>query len=341
MHLLPQNIHPEADIYSLELFQQVYHEIQSVKSLVISSKYYHKLSNLPKLKHISVINRSNHQMIQETTTTSINIALEIGDDLSELTDEMKLLFKTLTIKSGKYFDAPKSTQDIPKFIKTYHINMNEYENKDYTSFNDFFTRQIKLEYRLLNSNKMAFTSAADSRCMVFNHPHQATDIWIKGNQFSISNLTNPEIANQFKHPQIIIFRLAPDDYHRWHYPFNGHLTYIQSIPGTYYTVNPKAIHSPINVFTDNHRIIRCFNTPFGPICEIAIGALLVGSIQISDSMIHNEINKGDEAGYFKYGGSTVIYLMQGIEFDDDLVHHSLDLKMETLVRAREQVGLFK
>eukprot|EP00835_Amoeboradix_gromovi_P002922 NODE_177_length_15815_cov_0.395457.p6 type:complete len:350 gc:universal NODE_177_length_15815_cov_0.395457:1765-716(-) len=343
-HLLPQGAHEELDLATIELFKNTYQEIYSARHVVLStSKILRKLEILPKVKRIQVINRRNQATFYEVTTTVANIALTFVDDLSELTDESKTIFQVLTVKAGAHFDLPDSVKSIPRFINTYEINMREFEEANYTCFNDFFARKIKLNFRPMPPNPDAFLSAADCRCIVFTKFIDAVDVWIKGNKFSISNLLcRLDWSVEFANSCIIIFRLAPDDYHRWHFPFSGTLTSISYIDGSYYTVNPKAVNSSINVFTENHRIVRIFDTQFGRIAEISIGALLVGSIVIHHQEIGTGVRRGEDAGYFKYGGSTVIYLILNdrIALDQDLLLNSKIKKMETYVKAREQIGRF-
>ena len=343
MHLFPQESHHDLDISVMEAFKDSYSEIHSARSIVLApAKILHKrFEHLPKLKKVKVMNRTTEETFNEVTTTVASIALDLVEGMSELTDESKLLFQMLTVKAGKHFSTAESVKDVPRFIKTYNIDMSQFEDAVYNSFNEFFSRKIKLELRPMPSDISLFLSAADSRCMVFENIKEASDIWVKGNQFSISNLlVDSDLTNEFANSSMVIFRLAPDDYHRWHFPFSGRLMHINSINGTYYTVNPKAVNSQINVFTENHRIVRVFDTNFGKVVEIAIGALLVGSISLLDEEIGNYVEQGSNAGYFQYGGSTVIYLIleNQVRFDADLIRNSINNKMETYLKARESIG---
>ena len=344
MHLLPQSVHDDADVQAIESFKEIYQEIHSAKSiLLVPGKLLHKFEHLPKLKKVSVIKRTTNEIFHEVTTIIASLALDLIDEVSELTDESKLIFNKLTIKAGKHFSTAASVKEVPRFIKTYNIDMSEFEEaQQYNSFNDFFSRKIKLNLRPMPSDPYAFLSAADCRCMVFSDSKKATDIWIKGNEFSIAKLVlDDQLANRYiDNCCLVIFRLAPDDYHRWHFPFNGVLKSINIIPGTYYTVNPKAVNSCINVFTENHRVVRVFDTDFGEIVEIAVGALLVGSISVNHTELNAVVQQGEDAGYFAYGGSTVIYLINKnrVIFDDDLLQNGHQRQMETYIKVREQIG---
>jgi len=138
---------------------------------------------------------------------------------------------------------------------------------------------------------------------------------------------------------MVIARLAPQDYHRWHIPVNGKLGERTPIPGTLFTVNPIAIRQNVNVYTRNKReILELQSKEFGFVVMVAVGATMVGSITI---LIPDgaTVRKGDVHGYFSFGGSTVLLFFErgAIKFDDDLVNNSND-QMETLIRVNTRIG---
>lgn len=148
---------------------------------------------------------------------------------------------------------------------------------------------------------------------------------------------------------IAIFRLAPQDYHRWHSPISGTVLSIVDIPGTLMTVNPMAINEDLNVYTQNKRSI-CTVLPDHskiPVLIVAIGAMLVGSIKWSLKP-HQSIKKGEEMGEFRYGGSTCLFITPkelGCLWDEDLVGNSKPKSKsgrasETQVRVGERIGRF-
>jgi phosphatidylserine decarboxylase len=142
---------------------------------------------------------------------------------------------------------------------------------------------------------------------------------------------------------VAIFRLAPQDYHRVHCPLNGKIIKITHIHGAYYTVNPMAVRSSLDVFGENIRTIVTLETAeYGIVEVVLVGAMMVGSIIIT-AKLNEEIKKGQEVGYFKFGGSTVVLVFQSendeskIEWDGDLVSNS-NKKLETLVKVGMSVG---
>ena len=216
---------------------------------------------------------------------------------------IKKFFTHETIRLGKAFNDPKSCKHISAFVKMYQINLNELLKPniaDYETFNEFFYRKLKPNARIIadRNNSNVIISAADCRLSVFDNINQATRIWIKGRHFSLRNLFNDEqLAKEFDEGSIAIFRLAPVDYHRYHSPIDGIISaHIKNITGTYYTVNPIAIREKIDVLTKNQRImITIENDTFDKVAFVAIGALLVGSVNFTVQPCQ-KINKGDELG---------------------------------------------
>jgi phosphatidylserine decarboxylase len=137
---------------------------------------------------------------------------------------------------------------------------------------------------------------------------------VKGRKFTLPELLgSAALAQRFgKVPSLAIFRLAPQDYHRWHCPVTGTIESITSLPGDYYTVNPQAINEPLDVLTANRRDVCILNAALSnsastsnapvktvPVAVVAIGALLVGSVNWSHT-IGEEVKKGDDMGWFQY-----------------------------------------
>ncbi|CAG8659344.1 5478_t:CDS:2, partial [Dentiscutata erythropus] len=149
-------------------------------------------------------------------------------------------------------------------------------------------------------------------------------------------------ANEFNGGSIAIFRLAPQDYHRFHSPITCMVGSSKHINGTYFTVNPMAVNEELDVFTENARsvlLLHPLNSGASKVVFVAVGALLVGSIKFTVKE-GNQISKGDELGYFAYGGSTIICLWKKgeIKFDNDLVSNSKQT-LETLVKVGMQIGV--
>ncbi|KAF9429104.1 hypothetical protein BGZ76_001806 [Entomortierella beljakovae] len=271
------------------------------------------------------------------------------------THKIRHLFSVQSVNQGKHFDAPESVAQINHFIKTFKLDLSELLQpniKDYKSFNEFFYRRLRPDARPIHEleNPNIIVSSADCRLCVFESISSATQVWIKGKSFTVKNLVQDEtLASQFEGGSIAIFRLAPQDYHRFHSPVTGTIANnAAKIDGTYFTVNPMAVNR-INVFTENVRQVSIIdleqqgetkNQSFDQCVYVSIGALLVGSIVLTGAKEQGtRVQKGDELGYFAYGGSTCILLFKegAVQFDEDLVDNSLK-GIETLVRVGECIG---
>ncbi|CAF0766457.1 unnamed protein product [Didymodactylos carnosus] len=300
-----------------------------------------------------VLDRKTNQLIFEQMPSYHKLGMKLlfsGSVQRELLQKrsIKKFFEHETKRLGKAFDEPKSRKHIQAFVKMYRLDVDELLEPDltkYSCFNEFFYRKLKPNVRPIDSvnDPTIVVSSADCRLIVFNTIDDATRIWIKGQRFSLKHLfNNEEMAETFKGGSLAVFRLAPVDYHRFHSPVTGIWGKEEKLSGTYYTVNPVAIKENIDVLTKNQRVVATIETDnelFGSVGFVAVGALLVGSINFT---VEKEqlIRKGDEVGYFAYGGSTIVVVFKDsvIKWDDDLLHNSNN-SMETLVRIGERIGI--
>lgn len=217
--------------------------------------------------------------------------------------------------------------------------------EEFKNFNEFFYRALKPNARPCSApdNPRIIVSPADCRSVVFNTIDSATSIWIKGREFSIKRLLGdayPEDASRYDNGGLGIFRLAPQDYHRFHIPVDGILRKPKLIAGEYYTVNPMAIRSALDVYGENVRVLCPIDTElFGRVMVICVGAMMVGSTVITRSE-GEEVKRAEELGYFKFGGSTIVTLFEPgkMVFDADLVDNSSSA-LETLVCSCSQLIL--
>ncbi|KAH9479481.1 Phosphatidylserine decarboxylase proenzyme 2 [Psilocybe cubensis] len=268
------------------------------------------------------------------------------------THKVDQLLRQQSIKQGQIYDDPKSAASIHSFIETYSIQIDELLEPDitkYKNFNEFFYRKLKPDARPVQNedDKSVIVSAADCRLTVFTSIDLAKAFWVKGQNFNVPNLLNlpPDSpkAESFQNASIAIFRLAPADYHRFHCPIDCEVGDIENVPGHFYTVNPQAINEPgFDVLTANTRsILYLKHIPTGQlVAYVAVGALLVGSIQWTGGKEKGAVLKrGDELGYFAYGGSTIVIVFpkEIVEFDEDLVSNS-QKPIETLVKVGYSIG---
>ena len=306
-----------------------------------------------------VIDRSTGEKAFEPMSIYVRVGMHLlyyGSEQEKALHWKKTLelLKAESEKMGREYDAPESKAHILPFIESFHLQdtLSELKKPDpstYVTFNEFFAREIKEEARPIDEpgNDLVSSSPADCRLTAFQTIDLATKYWIKGFGFSIARLlSNEQLANQFDGGSIVIARLAPQDYHRWHSPVTGTVAGIKDIPGTYYTVNPQAINEPgtLDVFCENKRSVMLLkrSSTGSPIAIIAVGAMLVGSINYVEGVtqIGASVRRGQCLGAFAYGGSTVIVLYPRgeINIDNDLVKNSTEESCETQMRVGWRVG---
>ena len=249
---------------------------------------------------------------------------------------LKLIINPIFSKIyGKYNNTSMSKKKIDTFIKKYNIDINEYEKKEYSSFNDFFIRKKKeISY---DKEKNNFIAPADSKLMVYKIKDNMT-IKIKQSTYTMEELLLNQIdLEQFKNGNCLVFRLSMDDYHRYSYIDDGRMEKIKIIKGKLHTVS--SISSKHKVYSQNTRICNYMTTDnFGKIIYIEVGALLVGKI---NNYNKNKYNKGEEKGYFELGGSTIVILTNDrIKIDNDILEYS-NKGIETKVNYGEKIGELK
>ena len=226
---------------------------------------------------------------------------------------------------GKIQKRSSSKGKILPFIQKFHIDTKEFESQIFPSFNDFFIRKLKVECRPVASTPAVLP--ADGRYRVFEAPSQFV---IKGKVFDADTLIG---QGGCKGP-FLIGRLAPVDYHRFHFPIDGIAKEARLINGPLYSVNPAAVFHNIAVLTENKRMVTEIDTEaFGKVFMVEVGATYVGSIV--QTYVPGPVKRGQEKGYFEFGGSCVIVLFEKdrITFDSDLFYG-----LEVYARMGESLG---
>jgi phosphatidylserine decarboxylase len=221
---------------------------------------------------------------------------------------VKKLLKSLSIKQGKKYDDPASAAEIQSFIQFHQLDMDEVllPKSDFKTFNEFFYRALKPGARPCSApdRPEIVTSPADCRSVMFNRLEEAQSIWIKGRDFTVERLLGnayPKDAKRYANGALGIFRLAPQDYHRFHIPVDGIMCEPKLIEGEYYTVNPMAIRSALDVYGENIRtVVPIDSVAHGRVMVICVGAMMVGSTVITRSA-GEKVARAEELGYFKFG----------------------------------------
>lgn len=228
---------------------------------------------------------------------------------------------------GWRMDRPSTKAKIEPFIKDYELDANEFEKDvtDFAHFNDFFYRKLKPECRPIDSDPDSVVFPADGRHLCVPDVSQSAGLFVKGQMFDIHRLLqDPELSNRYARGSLLLSRLCPVDYHRFHFPAAGVPGETRLINGPLYSVNPIALCRNIHIMTTNKRTVTVLDSErFGKVLCIEVGATCVGGI-CQTYQSGQAVNKGDEKGYFRFGGSSTITVFEPgrIRFDSDLVEHS-------------------
>ncbi|MFA6959128.1 MAG: phosphatidylserine decarboxylase [Opitutaceae bacterium] len=246
---------------------------------------------------------------------------------------------------GWRMDRPISAQKVLPFIADYDLDVEEFAKSplDFKSFNQFFYRGLKQSARPIAAGDDVAVFPADGRHLVFPDVDKADGFYVKGAKFSLAELFGDEaLAREFAGGAMVISRLCPVDYHRFHFPVAGVPTEPKLINGYLYSVSPIALRRNVGYLVQNKRALTLVNdTCFGRVAMFEVGATCVGTIK-NMFVEGRPVAKGDEKGLFTFGGSCVITVFQKgrIRFDDDVVTQSAH-HVETYARMGDQLGVAK
>lgn len=246
---------------------------------------------------------------------------------------------------GWYLDRRISRKKVYPFIRNFNIDMSNTEKdiKDYSSFNDFFYRKLKPSARTIAADPNSLISLGDGRIFVYENIDLDRLVQVKGFTYSLRELIkNDQISQKYNKGTCLILRLCPTDYHRFHFIDSGICGAPTKIKGAYYSVNPVALQKVQKLFCENKREWSTFHSDhFGDVLYVEVGATCVGSI-IQTYTPQKRVNRGDEKGYFKFGGSTVILFFEPntVKIDEDIVEQTL-LGYESYVLLGEKIGVKK
>lgn len=226
---------------------------------------------------------------------------------------------------------------VEPFIRRNGINREDYEEKEYSSYNDFFTRKLRQGAREMDMDERHFISPCDCRLSVYPIEPQM-EVTIKNTCYTVGSLLRDErLAEHFKDGYLWVFRLSVDDYHRYIYVDNGRESVRRRIPGVLHTVNPVA-NDVCPIYKENTREYSLLKSEhFGTLLMMEVGALMVGKIENRPVMSH--VRRGQEKGNFAFGGSTIIYMTQKDKVfpDMDILINSAD-GIETKVQIGSRIG---
>ncbi len=296
------------------------------------------------MEPILLYNRQTGTLEEETVFEKSLMEFLYGSWLGFWLTEALLKWRWATNVYASTQHSPKSQAKIKTFIENNGINIEELEQplSSFKTFNEFFIRRLKPEARPIDVEPKHLISIADCRLAVYDIREDAV-YPVKAKCFTLTELLDgavePEVLKKFYGGLCLIFRLAPVDYHRFSYVDDCRQSPVRTINGLYRSVHPLSLRRMKAVFTENRRESCVLNTQnFGEVIHIDVGATGVGKI-VQQHPAGGEFRRGEEKGYFEFGGSTVILLFQPgkVKMDEDIARQAA-AGIETIVRYGERIG---
>ena len=245
---------------------------------------------------------------------------------------------------GWRMDAPASKSRVLPFIENYGLAAEDFADapESFQTFNEFFYRKLKPSARPINADPQCVVFPADGRHLGFPDVSQAPGVFVKGQKFQIPELLgDPALAQRFAKGTLVLSRLCPVDYHRFHFPVAGMPGTTRLINGPLYSVSPIALRRRLSYLWENKRTVTLLETErLGTVIVMEIGATNVGSI-LQTYNPGQAVEKGAEKGYFAFGGSSTITIFEPgrVTLADDLVQAS-SRQQELYARMGDRLGSF-
>jgi phosphatidylserine decarboxylase len=243
---------------------------------------------------------------------------------------------------GWRMDRSVSRRKVLPFIRTYGLDVNEFADppESFRSFNEFFYRRLKPGARPIDVDPAAVVFPADGRHLGFPDASKIEGVFVKGQRFDLARLIgDEELAKRYERGTVVLSRLCPVDYHRFHFPLAGGASETRLLNGPLYSVNPIALRRNLGYLWENRRTITTLATQeFGTVLLLEIGATNVGSI-VQTYRPETTVAKGEEKGYFCFGGSSTLLLFEPgrVQLAADLLEQSRN-QTELYARVGDRLG---
>lgn len=237
---------------------------------------------------------------------------------------------------------------IRSFAKAYDVSLDEYERQSlnaYESFNDFFTRELQDNARIIDASINGIVSPADGMISQLGQIHDHKLLQAKGRDYDIGQLlADSADGDYFADGSFATVYLAPSNYHRVHMPFDGILTKTRYVPGTLFSVNNTTAANVPDLFARNERLVCLFDSAYGKAAVVMVGAMIVAGIEtvatgkisrtddIQEADHDMSFKKGDELGRFYLGSTAIVVLPKAAKMDwQDTMQHGSIVQMGQLL----------
>ena len=253
-----------------------------------------------------------------------------------------------------YSDSPAlSRWLIDTVTRKFGVDLGEAANPDprsYPTFNRFFTRALREGARIPDPDPRALLMPADGRISQLGRIEGDRVFQAKGQSFTTAELLgDADAAADFADGVFATVYLSPRDYHRVHMPWSGTLRETVHVPGRLFSVGPDAVRNVPRLFARNERLACHFDTDFGPMCLVMVGALLVSGVETvwsgeeipryGDCITTRdyrgqgiELQRFEEMARFNYGSTVIVLLPKGV------AEFAAGLQPEALVRLGQALA---
>lgn len=289
---------------------------------------------------VTFVDRTTGKTIEENPPGEALMKFMYGKNpLGALSLHLLIKRKFISSAGGWYMNTKRSAARVVPFVKQHKMSMDDYivPPNGFDSFNDFFYRKLKKNSRPIGAG---LVSPADGKILVFDPIQQQQSFFVKGSSFNLQAfLGDKQLAQKYEGGSMAIIRLAPVDYHRFHFSAAGTIGASKLIKGHYYSVSPIALQQNLKIFCQNKRAYSILKTDnFGDLLFCEVGATMVGSI-LQTYTENSRVQKGDEKGYFAFGGSTTVLLCEKghVQFSEDLLSNT-QKGLETAIKMGETIG---
>ena len=277
------------------------------------------------MKPITYYNRSSGQIDTEQVYGEGFLKWAYGNPLGKLALHAFVKRPFFSKWYGRKMDNPTTKSKVQPFIQDYGMNVDDFLEpaESYQTFNEFFYRKLKPAARPIADSAIVFP--ADGRHLGFENAEDVGGVFIKGQSWDLEKLIDdPALYQRFKGGSLVLSRLCPVDYHRFHFPAAGVPSETTIINGPLFSVSPIALRQNLGYMWQNKRTRTLLETPdHGTILIMEIGATCVGSIHQTYTA-GKPVEKGEEKGYFAFGGSSTITIFEPakVTLASDLLEHS-------------------
>ncbi|HNX03908.1 MAG TPA: phosphatidylserine decarboxylase [Opitutales bacterium] len=295
---------------------------------------------------VQYFDRYQGRVVEEAVYGEAWLRFVYGNPLGRMTRFAAVKRAWFSLLFGLWMDSKWSAGWIGSFVRKYDIDLTQFEppqSGEWKNFNEFFARRITPGARPVDADPRAVVFPADGRHTVYPDGADLSGLVVKGRAFSLSELLGgAETAQRFEGGALVVSRLCPTDYHRFHFPVAGTPSASIRLPGPLDSVSPVAIAAGARSLVANKRELTLLDTEkAGKVALVEVGAACVGKI-VQNYAPNRPVAKGAEKGRFLFGGSTVISVFEPgrIVFAEDLLANSAK-GIETYARMGDRLGTLR